>query len=131
MDMPLLLSLLLLFIPLSSSAEIYTWKDENGVTHFSQDKPENQAAQTVEVKEQKPASQPAQNTPKEQPIETKAEKTADAETAMMDEVTPDAPKPQMNNAETLAEQDKPVPEQPQETAESLKQTDNPETVSQY
>ena len=43
------LTFLLLLAPLSATAEIYTWKDESGVTHFAQEKPADQKAESVEL----------------------------------------------------------------------------------
>ena len=42
--------LLLCFLSLTTQAEIYQWKDANGKTHFSDQKPEHQQAETVELK---------------------------------------------------------------------------------
>lgn len=60
--MPYFLTLLLMFVPLTATAEIFTWTDANGVIHFAQEKPLGQEAQSVIVDEQKPATQPTQNT---------------------------------------------------------------------
>lgn len=60
--MPYFLTLLLMFIPLTATAEIFTWTDANGVIHFAQEKPANQEAKSVIVDEQKPATQPTQDT---------------------------------------------------------------------
>lgn len=48
--------LLLVFTSLSASAEIFTWKDENGVTHFSEEKPYEQEAESIVVEEKMPVS---------------------------------------------------------------------------
>lgn len=39
MDMRLFLPVLIIFFTTQLSAEIYSWKDENGVTHFSETRP--------------------------------------------------------------------------------------------
>ena len=44
MDMPYLLALLMLAFSCTASAKIYTWQDAQGVTHFSTEKPEQDAA---------------------------------------------------------------------------------------
>lgn len=54
--MPYLLSLFLVLIPFTVNADIYTWKDESGVTHFAQEKPDNENAHSIEVDTQKPTT---------------------------------------------------------------------------
>jgi hypothetical protein len=43
MDMPYLLTLLILTFSFTASAKIYTWQDAQGVTHFAEEKPDHQA----------------------------------------------------------------------------------------
>lgn len=118
--------LLLLSAPLAHSTQIYTWKDENGVTHFSQEEPQNQTADSIEVKEQKPASQP--NTTAEQPTTSAAESTQpESKPVMAEEAMPQPV--EGNTAEQMAEQEKPEPVPVQPTAQELKAEDDPAAVS--
>lgn len=64
--MPFLLTLCLILTSFTLHAEIYTWKDENGVTHFAQDKPDNQTAKSLDVDTQKPTSSSHQQKQTEQ-----------------------------------------------------------------
>jgi hypothetical protein len=45
--MPYILTLLILLFSVSTSAEIFTWQDAKGVTHFSESKPEYDAQITI------------------------------------------------------------------------------------
>ena len=114
MDMPFFLTFLLLLAPLSATAEIYTWKDESGVTHFAQEKPADQQAESVEVEEQKPA------TPVEA-IENISEPEADEseadETEMLD---PETEKAEAEEAKAEAEEAKAKAEEAKAKAEEAK-----------
>ncbi|WP_166738845.1 DUF4124 domain-containing protein [Psychromonas algarum] len=73
--MPYFFNLLLFLVPFSTAAEIYTWKDDKGVTHFAQEKPADRHAENVIVNEQKPATQPQQASSMAQQDESEAPAT--------------------------------------------------------
>jgi len=50
------LALAMIVASFSASAEVYTWKDENGVTHFGNKPPPGQRQERVEIRESSPGS---------------------------------------------------------------------------